>query len=109
MPSRPVPEESVEALAEALWNEREFRDPTGDQPEGWCPPGHDVHQEPPREPFLWEQMVAEGKYEGDQRECRADARAALEAAAPAIRKQERERVQAALLSLLDSSEDSDAS
>jgi hypothetical protein len=69
----------VEAAAGALWNEREFRDPTGDEPEGWCPPGHDVHQEPPREPFLWEQMVAEGKYEGSQEETRADARAVINA------------------------------
>lgn len=71
--------EAVEAIAEALWNEREFREPTGDEPEGWCPPGHDVHQEPPREPFLWEQMVTEGKYEGDQEETRKDARAVLAA------------------------------
>lgn len=80
-------EKAVEAAAEALWNEREFREPTGDEPEGWCPPGHDVHQKPPHEPFLWEQMVAEGKYEGEQEETRADARAVVDAIRPLLTQQ----------------------
>ena len=74
-----VGDEAVEVVAEAMWNEREFRDPTGDPPDGCCPPGHDVHQQPPREPFLWEQMVAEGKFDGDQAETRADARRIVDA------------------------------
>jgi hypothetical protein len=87
MPSPDIPEEARELAAEALWNEREFRDPTGEAPDDWYPPGDNPDQQPPREPFLWEQMVAEGKYEGDQEECRADALAVLQAAAPALRKQ----------------------
>jgi hypothetical protein len=82
LPEGPGFEEAVEALAEALWNEREFRDPTGDAPDDWCPPGHDVRQPPPREPFLWERMVSEGKFDSDQKETRDVARAALSAALP---------------------------
>lgn len=97
MTDRPdIPEEARELAAEALWNERERRDPTGEAPDDWYPPGDNPDQPPPREPFLWEQMVAEGKFEGDQEECRADALAVLQAAAPALRRQgaeeaERER------------------
>jgi len=88
MPDRPdIPEEAAELAAEALWNERERRDPTGDAPDDWYPPGDNPDQPPPREPFLWEQMVAEGKFEGDQEETRSDALAVLQAAAPALRKQ----------------------
>ena len=83
----------VEKVAEALWNEREYREPTGDEPEGWCPPGHDVHQEPPREPFLWEQMVAEGKFEGDQEETRAEARAVTAAITPLLALEVKERLE----------------
>jgi hypothetical protein len=75
-----ITDEMVERAAEALWNEREFRDPTGDPPDDWCPPGHDVHQRPPNEPALWAEMVAAGKYEGDQADYRKDARAVLAAA-----------------------------
>ena len=72
-------DELVERVAAALHDEQERRDPTGPPPDGWCPPGHDVHQEPPREPSLWAEMVAEGKYPGTQDEFRKDARAALQA------------------------------
>lgn len=84
MPDRPdIPEEAVELAAEALWNEREYRDPTGEAPDDWYPPGDNPDQQPPREPFLWERMVAEGKFEGDQEEYRTDALAVLQAATPA--------------------------
>lgn len=96
-----LPQEAVEAAAEALWNEREFRDPTGDAPDGWCPPGHDVHQPPPREPFLWEQMVSEGKFDGDQKQTHDDARAILEAADPFIAAQERERLRGEIVTWLE--------
>lgn len=70
--------EVIEAVAERLWNEREFRDPTGGPPDDWCPPGHDVHQPPPHEPDLWAEVVREGRYPADVRECCLDARRALE-------------------------------
>ena len=71
-------DEVVERVAAALHDEQEYREPTGEPPEGWCPPGHDVHQEPPREPVLWAEMVANGEFPGTQDEFRKDARAALQ-------------------------------
>lgn len=70
--------EVIDAVAERLWNEREFRDPSGPAPDDWIAPGDNPDATPPHEPHLWADVVKEDRYQGDVREYRADAQHALE-------------------------------
>jgi hypothetical protein len=100
-PQSPVPEAAVESAAESLWNETEFEQPSGPEPDGWCPPGHDVHQEPPKEPDLWETVLGEGRYPASVEETREEARKMLAAAYPAIQAQVRAEERERQVRLLD--------
>jgi hypothetical protein len=71
----------VELVAEAIWEERQRREPSGDIPDDWVHPGDlpEGSVEPPRERESWEFVVYAGKWAGDVDDVRAEARAALTA------------------------------